>query len=207
MNPDSITALITQLFGADSLMPVDALIIMGSPHHIDEIAQAANVIIQTTKPSVVIPSGYQGEAEALADACIKHGAPAERFVLEQYARHTEENVRYSLALIDNLPEIRHIGCVCKNYASLRCRLTFERYRSGHKHYVFTVNLFEEALKDFQRNPFFKQKLIGELKKVLDYSARGWIASIPSGEPYTQADIEQLYRALLTSGKSTSKATH
>lgn len=198
MHSDSVTALVTQLFGADVLVPVDALIIMGSPHHIDEIAQAANIIIQITKPSVIIPSGYQGEAEALAHACIKRGATAERFVLEQQARHTEENVRYSLALVNNLPGKQRVGYVCKNYASLRCRLTFERYRNGHECYGFTVNLFEEALEDFQRNPLFKQKLAGELKKVLNYSARGWIAPIPPNAPYTRADIEQLYVALAAS---------
>jgi hypothetical protein len=136
-------------------------------------------------------SGYNGEAESIADACIGYGISPGRIVLEPQARHTEENVRYSLALLDAYSGIRTVGCLCKNYASLRCRLTFERYRRHKAYRFFMVNFFEEPLKHFHRNPLFTRKLTDELKKVIDYSARGWIVSMAPELPYTLHELRQL----------------
>jgi apolipoprotein N-acyltransferase len=73
---------------------------------------------QQGSPSCFIVSGGRGEAEAMLRYLVSRGIPEERIMTENRARTTEENLLYSMPLLDGT---EHITVVTSNFHILRTK--------------------------------------------------------------------------------------
>jgi uncharacterized SAM-binding protein YcdF (DUF218 family) len=85
-----------------------------------------------TEPPLLVVSGGQGpgetttEAAAMREHLLRQGIPAEHIVLEDRASTTEENLRFSAALLDERTRRGHLVAVTNNYHVFRTALTARR---------------------------------------------------------------------------------
>ncbi|GAA0291320.1 YdcF family protein [Rhodovulum strictum] len=75
--------------------------------------------------AMVLASGAQGEAQAIAAICRAEGVPEDRIVLEQSARNTAENIAFSAEILAGLGIVR-VTLVSDYYHLPRARLLAAR---------------------------------------------------------------------------------
>ncbi len=92
---------------------------------------AAKAYLDRNPDCVAILTGGKGENEEIAEATgmfhwmTSHGVPGRQLLSESRASDTEENLRYSFALIDE-PETKRIAVVSSEYHLLRASLLAKR---------------------------------------------------------------------------------
>ena len=105
-----IVGLIVYLYGlTDRAQPADVIIVLGSglnadltpgPALIRRASRAADLWKAGYAPMIICSGGYaewaaRSEADGCAEVLRAHGVPADRIILEQQSRSTEENALYS----------------------------------------------------------------------------------------------------------------
>ena len=100
------------IFGdfTDDGLSADVLIVLGSPNCWYRAEKALEVGRRNPKTVYVVTGGNlhlkgpESEAEFMRDYLLERGVPPERILFENRARNTAENLRFSMDLIDRLPE-------------------------------------------------------------------------------------------------------
>lgn len=119
----------------DNETPVSAVIVLGAGVNgrtpslsLLTRLDAALAYIQDKPDIPVVVSGSQGRGEEISEArCMydwltAHGIPAERIILEERAENTEENIRYSLELLEKLDIAGNIAVVSSDYHLCRAAM-------------------------------------------------------------------------------------
>ncbi|WP_031464809.1 YdcF family protein [Sciscionella sediminilitoris] len=119
----------------------DAVVVLGSgligervpPLLASRLDQAVRIYQHAETAPVLVVSGGQGgdeavsEAEAMAGYLVTKGIPEKDIELEDQARTTEENLRYSRAILDaREPRPKRIAAVTNNFHVLRTALLSRR---------------------------------------------------------------------------------
>lgn len=119
----------------DNETPVSAVIVLGAGVNgrtpslsLLTRLDAALAYIQDKPDIPIVVSGSQGRGEEISEArCMydwltAHGIPAERIILEERAENTEENIRYSLELLEKLDIAGNIAVVSSDYHLCRAAM-------------------------------------------------------------------------------------
>ena len=119
----------------DNETPVSAVIVLGAGVNgrtpslsLLTRLDAALAYIQDKPDIPVVVSGSQGRGEEISEArCMydwlaARGVPAERIILEEHAENTEENIRYSLELLEKLDIAGNIAVVSSDYHLCRAAM-------------------------------------------------------------------------------------
>lgn len=119
----------------DNETPVSAVIVLGAGVNgrtpslsLLTRLDAALAYIQDKPDIPVVVSGSQGRGEEISEArCMydwlaARGVPAERIILEERAENTEENIRYSLELLEKLDIAGNIAVVSSDYHLCRAAM-------------------------------------------------------------------------------------
>ena len=119
----------------DNETPVSAVIVLGAGVNgrtpslsLLTRLDAALAYIQDKPDIPVVVSGSQGRGEEISEArCMydwlaARGVPAERIILEKRAANTEENIRYSLELLEKLDIAGNIAVVSSDYHLCRAAM-------------------------------------------------------------------------------------
>lgn len=119
----------------DNETPVSAVIVLGAGVNgrtpslsLLTRLDAALAYIQDKPDIPVVVSGSQGRGEEISEArCMydwlaARGVPAERIILEERAANTEENIRYSLELLEKLDIAGNIAVVSSDYHLCRAAM-------------------------------------------------------------------------------------
>lgn len=119
----------------DSETPVSAVIVLGAGVNgrtpslsLLTRLDAALAYVQDKPDIPIVVSGSQGRGEEISEArCMydwltAHGVPAERIILEERAANTEENIRYSLELLERLDIAGNIAVVSSDYHLCRAAM-------------------------------------------------------------------------------------
>ena len=109
---ESLPVLNCILFGdfIDDGLPADVLIVLGSPTCQYRVEKALEVGRRNPKTVYVVTGGNlhlkgpESEAEFMRDYLLDHGISPERVVLENLARNTAENLRFSMDRLDQMLE-------------------------------------------------------------------------------------------------------
>ncbi|MDE7220063.1 MAG: YdcF family protein [Oscillospiraceae bacterium] len=119
----------------DNETPVSAIIVLGAgvdgrtPSLSLRTRLDAVLAYVQDKPEVpIVVSGSQGRGEEISEArCMYdwltvHGVPPERIILEERATNTEENIRYSLELLEKRDVAGNIAVVSSDYHLCRAAM-------------------------------------------------------------------------------------
>ncbi len=119
----------------DNETPVSAVIVLGAGVNgrtpslsLLTRLDAALAYVQDKPDIPIVVSGSQGRGEEISEArCMydwltAHGIPAERIILEERAENTEENIRYSLELLEKLDIAGNIAVVSSDYHLCRAAM-------------------------------------------------------------------------------------
>lgn len=119
----------------DNETPVSAVIVLGAGVNgrtpslsLLTRLDAALAYVQDKPEVPIVVSGSQGRGEEISEArCMydwltAHGIPAERIILEERAENTEENIRYSLELLEKLDIAGNIAVVSSDYHLCRAAM-------------------------------------------------------------------------------------
>lgn len=119
----------------DNETPVSAVIVLGAGVNgrtpslsLLTRLDAALAYVQDKPDIPIVVSGSQGRGEEISEArCMydwlaAHGIPAERIILEERAANTEENIRYSLELLEKLDIAGNIAVVSSDYHLCRAAM-------------------------------------------------------------------------------------
>lgn len=119
----------------DNETPVSAVVVLGAGVNgrtpslsLLTRLDAALAYIQDKPDIPIVVSGSQGRGEEISEArCMydwltAHGVPAERIILEERAENTEENIRYSLELLEKLDIAGNIAVVSSDYHLCRAAM-------------------------------------------------------------------------------------
>lgn len=119
----------------DNETPVSAVIVLGAGVNgrtpslsLLTRLDAALAYVQDKPEIPIVVSGSQGRGEEISEArCMydwlaAHGIPAERIILEERAANTEENIRYSLELLEKLDIAGNIAVVSSDYHLCRAAM-------------------------------------------------------------------------------------
>lgn len=119
----------------DNETPVSAVIVLGAGVNgrtpslsLLTRLDAALAYIQDKPDIPIVVSGSQGRGEEISEArCMydwlaARGVPAERIILEERAANTEENIRYSLELLEKLDIAGNIAVVSSDYHLCRAAM-------------------------------------------------------------------------------------
>jgi len=141
---------------------LDAIIVLGCGLAGDEVPpllagrleRAIRLYIRESAPPLLVVSGGRGSDESVTEADAMHaylrdrGVPEDRIRREDQARTTEENLRFSAALLPE--EARRVVAVTSNYhvfrAAVECRrlhLPFHAVGSPTAHYFLPSALLRE----------------------------------------------------------------
>ena len=117
-----------------------------------ERLQAAKNYAEEYPDAILILSGAQGEREEISEAqcmynwLVENGVSASRLRLEERATTTEENIRYSLELIED--EITTVSIISSEYHLLRAELiaedlgiTMQGYAAETANKLYFCNMF------------------------------------------------------------------
>lgn len=119
----------------DNETPVSAVIVLGAGVNGTEPSlslrtrlDAALAYVQDKPEVPIVVSGSQGRGEEISEArCMydwltAHGVPAERIILEERATNTEENIHYSLELLEKRDIAGNIAVVSSDYHLCRAAM-------------------------------------------------------------------------------------
>lgn len=123
----------------DAGTPASAIVVLGAgvngttPSLSLETRLDAALAYALDHPEVpIVVSGSQGPGEEISEAACMYGwlaargVPPERILLEDRARDTEENIRYSLALLEERGIAGSVAVVTSGYHLCRAALHMER---------------------------------------------------------------------------------
>lgn len=123
----------------DAETPASAIVVLGAgvngtaPSLSLETRLDAALAYALDHPEVpIVVSGSQGPGEEISEAACMYGwltargVPPERILLEDRARDTEENIRYSLALLEERGIAGSVAVVTSGYHLCRAALHMER---------------------------------------------------------------------------------
>ena len=136
-----IEALIFRGAKGDPSDDADLLVVLGAGLNGMEPSAVLTSRLQVTydymvdhPKSIAILTGSQGynelrtEASAMAEYLIKQGIPSDRLILEEEAHNTAQNIKYSVALMEQLGlENRTVMVVSNEFHLYRAERIFERY--------------------------------------------------------------------------------
>ena len=99
-----------------------------------EVAAIANSLLFDADgaPMLILTSGGRGadepvaEGEAMADYLLAQGIPADRVMIENRSRNTEQNLRYSAALLAERGVKGPIAAVTNNFHAFRAAMLMRR---------------------------------------------------------------------------------
>ena len=174
------------------LARADVCIVFGNPHA-DHLAEHAAQLYHQGYFSLVVVSGGVAtgdgrlEAHRMRDVLVAKGVPATRIIVEDRARNTGENVKFSMALLEkkkglgNIDSVLAIGHI---HAARRFLMTLERHWPQAVKMFSADNCFGVPREQWHTDPEFRRKVLSEFGKIAEYKARDFIREIDL------ADIKQ-----------------
>ncbi len=151
--------------------------IFGSPHHQDELANAAFDLYSGSLIKKVVVSGWNGEASDIKIKLVKLGFPVDDIYLEECASNTLENILFSKDLIQSL--VNNVEpsmlLICKNYSAKRCLLTVKKHLPKLLVSVLTITFHNVSQVNWFNNKAYVEKILLEINKIYKYSKSGDIA--------------------------------
>lgn len=191
------------------LRPVDAIIGLGT-NDTKVAERAAELFLQKYAP-VLLFTGNSGvvhggrsffekpEAEVFADVAVACGVPREAILIENQATNTEENIRFSQALLHtHNKKIKTCILVQKPYMERRTYATCKNFWPEVDCLVTSFPMSYEEYKEYKPTLLGKSSfidvLVGDLQRIKEYPAKGF--QIPQEIPDY---VWQAYERLIALG--------
>jgi uncharacterized SAM-binding protein YcdF (DUF218 family) len=169
-------------------IPADAIIALGTNDL--RVAEFAADLYAAGFGKVLVCTGaiaHQGdllatpwdrtEAEMFADVAVSHGVPRDRIILEKRAMNTAENIRFSRALLEQLPAPpTNVVLAVKPFMQRR---TWATMAVEWPEMPATVASPSMTLDEYFTRELSPEKIIhimmGDLQRIWIYGRRGWSA--------------------------------
>jgi uncharacterized SAM-binding protein YcdF (DUF218 family) len=176
----SIREISEYLFCEDEMAPADLILLFGGKR-LERADRAADLFHRGLAPRVVITGGDKRgtgrcEAEVLKDRMVEKGVPAEVIAVECDSVNTLENVRMSVALVEEEIGWRNI----QNVILLSAPHHLRRVKQSVAHYIpraVKITCCSDARTDVTRDnwwhsPDGQNIVYRELEKVRRYAIQG-----------------------------------
>jgi len=165
------------------LFPTTYALVFGTRHGVSQFADDIHKLYREGYFRKLIISGGTtvgsscSEAGVMSQELMLRGMPKAIMVLEGKAKNTEENVKFSRAEVKD-PDIREIMLIGKMSSARRYIMTVRRQWPEIKHICcHRVNYFGCEEQFWWKNREFRQRVIGECRKIRSYLEKGHIAEI------------------------------
>lgn len=148
-------------------------------HHMVRLWRAGKadkiIISGASRESNPVPRGFKSEAEFYASAVQAEGVPARVFILEEKASNTLENVLLGMEAAHK-KQFRPNSLIVVSLPPLlrRSRATFRQQFPGITTYGSSFPLFDE---EWQGDTKYIRRILGEIDRLREYSAKGDIAPV------------------------------
>lgn len=166
-----------------TLFPTTYALVFGTRHGIPQFVDDTHKLYKDGYFKRLIISGgitdggRCSEAGMMSRQLAERGIPKSVMILEGRARNTEENVRFSRAEVED-PNIREILLIGKMSSARRYIMTVRKQWPEIKHICcHRVNYFGCEEQFWWKNREFRQRVIGECRKIRSYLEKGHIAEI------------------------------
>jgi len=168
------------------LARADVCIVFGNIKHPDHLAEHAAELYHQGYFGRVLVSGAPitdngvSEAHRMRDILIAKGVPAKDIIVENQARDTPENVKYSMEMLEReigLKNIKSVLSIGHIHASRRFIMTLERRWPEVIKMFSTDNCFKVSRENWHADPEFKRMVLEEYERIADHKARGIIQEV------------------------------
>jgi uncharacterized SAM-binding protein YcdF (DUF218 family) len=176
----SIREISEYLFCQDDCQPADLMIVFGGKR-LERADRAAELYRSGHAPKLVITGGDKRgtgvpESERLRDRCVALGVPADAITIERDSVNTMENVRMTVALIEEQFGWKNLRSVI--LVSAPCHL--RRVKQALANYIpraVKITCCPDTRKDVTRenwwhSPEGQEMVYRELEKVRTYATQG-----------------------------------
>jgi len=178
------------LVGEPLASEADAIIVLGSSD-VRPAAWAGRLFLEGRAPRIVF-SGARGrytakwpktEAATFADEAARIGVPRDRMLLEDRSTNTGENIIFSRRLVESLGiEAERWILVQVPFMQRRALATFRHYWPGKSVTASSPPIpFETYEASGPSREYLLERLVGEIRRMLEYPARGLQAPDPVPE--------------------------
>lgn len=176
----SLREISDHLFCEDELTPADLIMVFGGKR-LERADRAAELYRAAIAPRIVITGGDKRttgrcEAEVLKDRCVELGVPAEAITTECDSVNTLENVRMSVALVEETLGWRNL----QNVILISAPHHLRRVKQAVAHYIprsVKITCCPDTRTDVTRDnwwhtPLGQHLVYRELEKVRTYAVQG-----------------------------------
>ncbi len=187
----------------DKLPLVDAIFAFGHSGSIATPEHASRLYLKGLAPrlivtgstgfrGVVLPLGFETQADLFADVAIKSGVPSSAIIRDRESRHTLDNVRLGMAAAHKAGLTIRSLILCAIPVHLRrCRATFARQFPAVVTYGSAFVWDETSwLNDYRIG-----RLVGEIDRLSKYVEKG--DTVPVAVPTEVAEACEIIRGRLT----------
>jgi uncharacterized SAM-binding protein YcdF (DUF218 family) len=176
----SIREITEYLFAEDELQPADLVIVFGGKRY-ERAERAAELYHAGLAPRILITGGDKRgtgvtEAELLKQRCLELGVPAEAIVTEAESVNTLENVRMTVALVEEQfgwKNLKNVILVSSPYHLRRVKQTIAHYIPR----AVRLTCCPDTRTDITRENWWhteegRSTVYRELEKVRTYAVQG-----------------------------------
>ena len=169
------------------LRPADLLFVFGTREEVDaRVDEAcrlwrAGYFRWAIVSGGVTPGSDRSECAIIAGAMIARGVPADIVLREDRATNTGENVIFSLPVIDaalGRANVKSVICLGKVCTGRRYPMTVQRHWPEVTKMLVTINPYGVPVERWHTDATFRDRVLGEWRKIEPYKAQGFIADWP-----------------------------
>lgn len=169
------------------LRPADLLFVFGTRRAARETVDAAIDLWRSGfwRHAIVSGGATQGlertECAVMKAAMVEAGVPAHLILEEHRATNTGENVIFSLPVIEaalGRANVRSVICLGKVCTARRYPMTLQRHWPEVAKMLVTINPYGVPIERWHTDPAFRDRVLGEWRKIAPYKAQGFIADWP-----------------------------
>ena len=169
------------------LRPADLLFVFGTRRGVRETVDAAVELWRRGLWRHAIVSGglttpgSLSECDMIRGAMVEAGVPAHLILEEHRATNTGENVIFSLPVIDaalGRANVKSLICLGKVCTGRRYPMTVQRHWPEVTKMLVTINPYGVPVERWHTDATFRDRVLGEWRKIEPYKAQGFIADWP-----------------------------
>ena len=185
LTPEFLKAVGDYMLVETPLAVADVCLVFGNPHA-DHLANMAADLYHLGYFNLIVVSGGAAtddgrlEANRMRDVLVARGVPDDKILVEDKARNCGENVIFSKALLAEkigLDKITSVLAIGHLQAVRRFLMTLERHWPEVLKMFTTQNCFGVPKEQWDTDPDFRKKVLGEYEKIPDYKVLGFIREI------------------------------
>jgi len=181
------------------LRPVDAILVFGSSDV--RVAEHAADLFKRGYGEYIIFAGNSGakygktahfdkpEAEIFATIARNAGVPIEKILIEDQSANSEQNVRFTKALLEEKgPDYQSFIVVQKPFMERRAYATFKKFWPEARCLMTSPNLSYEEYLDVtpEERDRYLNAMVGDLQRIKEYPAVGFMIQQEIPDEFWQA---------------------